>query len=162
MQYSRMYIFVILQESRKTQERLYCTDQENSCAHTTFCFFTFIKVMHSFSMIFSWKSAEKYAVSDLLKVLFSTKMAPEIRAEIPRTLYVHIQLYCTDQENSCAHTTFCSFNFTNIIDFLSINFFMETCRIVCHFIFSKKVNFAKMAHTTILHWPGELFLSLPY
>ena len=30
------------------------------------------------------------------------------------------------------------------------------CRIICHFIFSKKVNFAKMEHTTILHWPGDM------
>ena len=35
---------------------------------------------------------------------------------------------------------------------------MKMCRIGCHFIFTKKLNFAKMAHTTILHEPNKIFL----
>ena len=42
--------------------------------------------------------------------------------------------------------------------FLEYKFFMKMCRIVRHFIFSK-VHFVKMAHTTILHWPGKFYSS---
>ena len=58
-----------------------------------------------------------YAVSDLLKKLFSTKMGPEILAEIPRKLYVvHIELSLRTSKIHVHMYTF--LNFTNIIDFL--------------------------------------------
>ena len=66
------------------------------------------------------KSAVKYAISDLLKMLFSPKVMPEIRAEIP--VYVVHTTFLANRENSCAHTTFCFFKFTKNINFLSIKF----------------------------------------
>ena len=47
------------------------------------------------------------------------------------------------------HILFLEFN--KYYWFFEYNIFMKMCRIVCHFIFSKIVNFAKMAHTTTLH-----------
>ena len=39
---------------------------------------------------------------------------------------------------------------------------MPICRKVCHFRFSNKADFAKMAHTTILHLPGDLIFLMCY
>ena len=100
----------------KNSRTTFLANQENSCAHTTFYFlFSFSEVLLLplilFCMIFSWKSAEKIAISDLLKNYFSPKMTPEIRNK------------------------------------------KDECGLL--FLFSTKVNFTKMAHSTVLHWPAS-------
>ena len=68
VEYSHMYILVILQESRKTEEwhmwyiQLSWWNGKISCAHTTFYFFNIVKLINSFGIIFLWKSAVKCAI----------------------------------------------------------------------------------------------------
>ena len=60
------------EERRMLYIRLSRWSREISCAHTTFYFFNFVKVIHSFG-IFLWKIAEKYAVWYLLKIYSQQK-----------------------------------------------------------------------------------------
>ena len=48
------------------------------------------------------KKCRKFCRLDLLKSYCSPKMAPEIRAEIPRTAYVVHTTFLANPENSCA------------------------------------------------------------
>ena len=68
-------------------------------------------------------------------------MAPEIRAKIPRKSYVVHTTFLANQEYSFVHTTFCFFNFTNIIQFLRINFFHEHVQNSLPFHIFKKNQF---------------------
>ena len=88
------------------------------------------------------KNCRKICSLIFAKKIFSTKMAPEIRAKILRKSYVVHTTVLTflgeTTKNSCAHTAFCFLNFTNIIDYFEYKLFMKMYRITCHFIFSKK------------------------
>ena len=89
---------------------IFLVNQVNSGTHTTFCFFNFVKVIY-FVCIFFHKKVQ----FQICYKIFSTKMAPEARAKIPRKSYVVHTTFL-------AHTPFCFLNFTNIVDFLSIKF----------------------------------------
>ena len=126
MQYSHMYIFVILKESRKTKERCMCLlwyirlswwTGKISCTYTIY-FFKFEKIIHSFAIFFCEKVQKK-----ICSLIFAENMCT----------YMYNILFLE------FHRYYC---------FLSINLSWKwkMCRIVCHFTFSNKVNFAKMAH----------------
>ena len=97
-----------------------------------------------FKFIFYMKKCRKVCSLKFAKTDIHIKMMSGIRAKIPRTSLAN-------QENSHTHTTFSFLNFTNVINFFEYKPFMKMCRMGYHFIFSIKVNFAMMAHTTLLH-----------
>ena len=124
-------------------------NQENSCAYTTFCFFSFVQVIHSNSIICSWKSAETYAVSDLLKIILN-KNSTWNESQNSKKFVYGTYTFLTNQENSCAHATVYFLNFvTYIIDFWIYNFHENVHNSLPFHI--SKISFTKMAHTTILH-----------
>ena len=93
------------------------------------------------------KRPEKFAVPDLLKP-FSPKMVSEIRAKLKQTNQPKNVIYCTydfpgELGKSCAHMTFCFFNFTQDVKIL-VQLFKKMCRTVCHFIFSTKSILPKL------------------
>ena len=66
-------------------------------------------------------------------------MAPIIRAEIPRKSYVVHMTLLVNKEFSCAHMTFCFFNFIKkIIHILSVNFLRQLAEESAISVFQKK------------------------
>ena len=92
------------------------------------------------------------------KKIYSTKIVPEIKAEIPRMLYVVHTTFLENQENSYTHMPICFLNFRiffNIIDFLNINFSLKCAEKSAILYFQKKLNFAKILHMNNLRYWAE-------
>ena len=108
-----MHIFVILQESRKTQERVSWQIRKIQMRIRHYISLVFQKFFLLFFLYdFFMKKCKMLAVSDLLKNYFSPKMTPEIRNT-------------------------------------------KKDEYGLPFLFSTKINFVKMAYSTVLHWPAS-------
>ena len=98
----------------------FLVNQEILCGHTTFHLSNSVKVIHSFRIILKCKNAEKYAGLKFAKYS-QQKWRLKYEPKSKESCMGYIHFSWQNQENSCTHTTFCFLNFTNIIDFVSIN-----------------------------------------